>query len=89
MRPTGVPGYLALESSRRWPQGVISSGWPRLTAPLLSQHLCQWKSDPRSGETPGSSGVLLGWKPTFTFRDFYENLKAGKYPKDYVFPYAD
>lgn len=32
---------------------------------------------------------LLGWKPTFTFRDFYENLKAGKYPKDYVFPYAD
>ena len=32
---------------------------------------------------------LLRWKPTFTFRDFYENLKAGKYPKDYVFPYAD
>ena len=28
---------------------------------------------------------LLGWKPTFTFRDFYENLKAGKYSKDYVF----
>jgi len=28
---------------------------------------------------------LLGWEPTFTFRDFYENLKAGKYPKDYVF----
>ena len=28
---------------------------------------------------------LLGWKPTFTFRDFYENLKAGQYSKDYVF----
>ena len=28
---------------------------------------------------------LLGWEPTFSFRDFYENLKAGKYTKDYVF----
>ena len=28
---------------------------------------------------------LLGWEPTFSFRDFYENLKAGKYSKDYVF----
>ena len=28
---------------------------------------------------------LLGWKPTFTFRDFFENLKAGKYSKDYIF----
>ena len=28
---------------------------------------------------------LLGWKPTYTFRDFYTELKAGKYTKDYVF----
>ncbi len=28
---------------------------------------------------------LLGWEPTFCFRDFYENLKAGKYSKDHVF----
>ena len=28
---------------------------------------------------------LLGWEPTFSFRDFYENLKAGKYSKDYIF----
>lgn len=31
------------------------------------------------------AGKLLGWKPTFTFGDFYKNLKAGKYPKDYLF----
>ena len=28
---------------------------------------------------------LLGWEPRFAFRDFYENLKAGKYPKDHMF----
>ena len=28
---------------------------------------------------------LLGWEPTFSFKDFYENLKAGKYAKDHIF----
>lgn len=39
-----------------------------------------WKIDDIS-----KSERILGWKPTFTFRDFYENLKAGKYPKDHIF----
>ena len=39
-----------------------------------------WKLDDNS-----KAKRLLGWKPTFTFRDFYEKLKAGRYPKDYVF----
>ena len=28
---------------------------------------------------------ILGWEPTFTFRDFYENLKADRYSRDYMF----
>ena len=28
---------------------------------------------------------LLGWEPTYTFRDFYEALKAGKYTTDQTF----
>ena len=28
---------------------------------------------------------LLGWEPTFTFRDFFEGLKAGKYQKGQIF----
>ena len=43
-----------------------------------------WKLDDMS-----KAERLLAWKPTFTFRDFYENLKAGEYTKDYVFPHAD
>ena len=39
-----------------------------------------WKIDDIS-----KSERILGWKPTFTFRDFFENLKAGKYSKDHIF----
>ena len=28
---------------------------------------------------------ILGWEPTFTFRGFYENLKADRYSRDYMF----
>lgn len=28
---------------------------------------------------------VLGWEPSFSFRDFIENLKAGNYIKDYMF----
>jgi len=28
---------------------------------------------------------ILGWGPTFTFRGFYENLKADRYSRDYMF----
>ena len=41
-----------------------------------------WKIDDIS-----KSERILGWKPTFTFRDFFENLKAGEYSKDHVFYY--
>lgn len=39
-----------------------------------------WKLDDSS-----KAERLLGWKPTFGFRDFFDNLEAGKYSKDYVF----
>jgi hypothetical protein len=43
-----------------------------------------WKLDDTS-----KAEQVLGWTPTFTFRDFFENLKAGKYAKDHVFTFPD
>ena len=40
-------------------------------------------------EDTSKAEKLLGWKPTFTFRDFSENLMTGKYAKDHVFPFPD
>lgn len=28
---------------------------------------------------------ILGWRPSFSFREFLENLRNGKYTKDYIF----
>ena len=71
------------------PEKVIERYYPG-AADMLREHGADlqrlydsknlWKIDDIS-----KSERILGWKPTFTFRDFYENLKEGKYGKDHVF----
>ena len=74
---------------RARPEEVIEKYYPGVTAMLAEfgislqpvyDRKVLWKLDDIS-----RAERLLGWKPTFAFRDFYENLKAGKYSKDYVF----
>ena len=48
--------------------------------PLHDDRKVLWKLDDSS-----KAERMLGWKPTYTYRDFYEELKAGKFTKDYIF----
>ena len=75
------------------PEAVIDKHYPGAVALLeeygigmdtIKERKLLWKLDDTS-----KAERLLGWTPKYTFRDFYEELKAGKYPKDYVFPFPD
>lgn len=75
------------------PEQVIDKHYPGAVAlmkeygidmEMVKERKLLWKLDDTS-----KAERLLGWKPSYTFRDFYEDLKAGKYPKDHVFPFPD
>jgi nucleoside-diphosphate-sugar epimerase len=74
---------------RTHPETVVERHYPGVLA-LFEEYGIDWEKLVESKnlwklDDISKAKRLLGWEPTFTFRDFYEGLKAGKYSRDQIF----
>jgi nucleoside-diphosphate-sugar epimerase len=74
---------------RAHPETVLEKHYPGVLA-LFKEYGIDWDKLVESKnlwklDDISKAKRLLGWEPTFTFRDFFERLKAGEYTRDQVF----